>query len=142
MPRHGSVRRFARRSARKGAATLEFAVVAPLVFFLIFALIQFSGLMMNKNLITAAACDGARLASLSDTDSSEDVVALVKARLQRSGMDPARIDVEIEPGQLAAIKSGEEVTVRVITPVSEMTWFWVLTPPNFSVTREITYQRE
>ena len=39
---------------RRGAATVEFAIVAPILFLFIFAVFQFGGLMLVQNVLTAA----------------------------------------------------------------------------------------
>ena len=56
-----------RRTRQNGAAAVEFAIVAPIVFFLVLALFQFTGLLMNQNVMSAAAREGARFASLPQT---------------------------------------------------------------------------
>jgi Flp pilus assembly protein TadG len=64
------------RNNRRGAAVLEFAFVAPLLFFLILGMIEFGRLMMVKQLLTNNAVVGARRAVLpSATDA--DVIAVV-----------------------------------------------------------------
>lgn len=46
---------------QEGAALLEFAIIMPLLFALIFGIIEFSLLLYNKQIITNATREGARL---------------------------------------------------------------------------------
>jgi Flp pilus assembly protein TadG len=48
------------RHNQKGAATVEFAIILPLLLLLIFGMIEFSLLMYNKAMITNASREGAR----------------------------------------------------------------------------------
>ena len=50
------------RSTR-GAAAVEFAIVAPLLFVLIFGIIEFGAILYNKSVITNASREGARYAA-------------------------------------------------------------------------------
>jgi hypothetical protein len=49
---------------QKGAETVEFAIVAPLLFFVIFAIIEFSMMLYNLAIITAGSREVAREASM------------------------------------------------------------------------------
>ena len=106
------------RVRREGAATLEFAIVAPIVFLLILALLQFGSLLMRQNVLTAAAREGARTASLPDTVSTGDVVAIVNDRLQRGGINPAVVDVDVTPTALGSLNTGDSVSVSVTSPMA------------------------
>lgn len=50
------------RSNRRGAAAVEFAIVAPLFFLLILCIIEFGRLMMVEEILVNAARTGARTA--------------------------------------------------------------------------------
>ena len=62
-PRFGAVERKAGWRER-GAAAVEFALIAPLFFILLFAIIDFGALLQNKITLTNAARVGARFGSL------------------------------------------------------------------------------
>ena len=47
----------------RGAAAVEFAIVAPLLFVLIFGIIEFGAILYNKSVITNASREGARYAA-------------------------------------------------------------------------------
>jgi hypothetical protein len=121
---------------------VEFAIVASIVFFLIFALIQFASLLMGQNVLTAAAREGGRAASLPSTVSSDTVVAAVEERLSRGGIDPNQVTVIVTPTTLSTLNKGDEIQVSVSAPVSALGWIWAVAPPAASLSAEITYDRE
>jgi len=49
-----------RTKCQKGAAAVEFAIIAPLLFVLVFGIIEFSVLFFDKQVITNASREGAR----------------------------------------------------------------------------------
>jgi Flp pilus assembly protein TadG len=52
------------RRRRRGAAAVEFAIVAPLFFLLVFGMIEFGRIIMVQQVITNAAREGARVGVL------------------------------------------------------------------------------
>lgn len=132
----------ARRGRRSGASTVEFAIVAPIFFLTVLALVQFAGLLMNQNVLTAAARAGGRMASMPSTSSSSAVIAAAKDRAQRGGISPSSVTVTVTPSTLGTLNAGDEIRVFVSAPISEMTWFWVLSSPGGNLTSELTYLRE
>ena len=127
---------------RNGVSTVEFAFVAPIIFLVLLALIQFAGLSMQKNVLTAAAREGGRVASLPSTVSENTVTTSVREFLQRGGIDPDLVTVEVTPTTLSDTSSGDELRVTVSAPLREMGWIWVISPPNSNLTAEITCDRE
>jgi Flp pilus assembly pilin Flp len=61
-----SVRSGARWTDEQGSAAIEFALVAPLLFIIVFAIIDFSRAYYTLNDLTAAVREGARYASSLD----------------------------------------------------------------------------
>jgi hypothetical protein len=131
-----------RLARRRGAATLEFAIVAPIVFLLVLALIQFAGLLMKQNALTAAAREGARIASLHTTVSTDVVVAKVEERLTRGGIDPDVVAVDVNPTTLGSLNTGDAVSVSVSSPMNEMVWIRVVSMPDLNLSANIAYHRE
>lgn len=145
----GGIRRVKRRrsrirrsASRKGATAVEFAVVAPVVLLVVLALIQFASLLMSLNLLTAAARKGARLASLPTTMSTDAVVSEVREQLERGGIDPSIVTVNVTPTVLNDLMSGEELSVSVSGPMNEMVWIAPTIPSGLNLSAEIAYQRE
>ncbi len=131
-----------RRTRQKGVATVEFAIVAPIVFFLVLALFQFAGLLMNQNVLSAAAREGARVASLPGTTSEDDVVAKVEERLSRGGIYPNVVDVDVNPEVLSNLNSGEAIRVSVTSPMNKMVWIGPFIPSNLNVSAQFACERE
>ena len=88
------------RRNQAGQAMVEFGLVAPLFFLLIFASIDFARLAYTYAAISAAARDGAREISLS-TNQATDCSAIVKIEQVGQGfpirMDPHSISGNTDP---------------------------------------------
>lgn len=82
--------------SERGAAAVEFALVAGLVVTLFFALLEF-GLLLDEQLaIAAAARSGARLAAVEGGDTAR-VRDAIAEELSGFGVDPAAATVSIHP---------------------------------------------
>ena len=129
---------------RNGAATVEFALVVPIIFFIVLASIQFTGLIMSQNVMTAAAREGGRVASMPSTVSTGTVVAAVQDRLSRGGVNSTLVTVNVvTQTPWVELDTGDEVSVSVSGAMSDMSLFGsVSIIPNTSMSAEITYQRE
>jgi len=109
---------------------------------LVLALIQYASLMMSQNVLTAAAREGARVASLPSTGSTNFVVSAVEERLMCGGLEPNVVDIDVSPTGLDGLKSGDEVSVSVSSPMSKMVWIGPFVPSDRHLSAEIAYQRE
>ena len=130
---------------RKGAATLEFALVSPIVIFIVLASIQFAGLLMSQNVLTAAAREGGRVASMPSTVSDHTVIAAVQDRLSRGGVNPALISIKVDTPteEWENLDTGDEMTVSVSGSMREMSWIGAVSIiPSTTLSSEITYKRE
>jgi Flp pilus assembly protein TadG len=117
------------RRNRQGAAVVEFAIVAPLFFMLVFGMIEFGRAIMVKQIITNASREGARCAVLdSTTPTASSVNSLVTTYLQNAGITGATIT--INPAEPTTAGYGAPVTVTVQIPFSRVSWLpapWFLT---------------
>ena len=95
-----------RKRARgdRGAAAVEFALVVPLLFLLVFGMIDFGWAINRYTVLNNATREGVRLASLG-ADSSE-ITASVTESLEDAGLDAAAVVVG-----LAARRPGWRVRV-------------------------------
>lgn len=100
-----------------GAALLEFAIVMPLLFALIFGIIEFSLLLYNKQIITNAAREGARLGIIvksprvSDSEIRTEIKKYAQNHLVTFGSDTLEdSDINIVRGSLAF---GAELKITV-----------------------------
>jgi Flp pilus assembly protein TadG len=113
---HGS-----RRSGPRGVAAVEFAIVAPLFFLMIFGMIEFGRAIMVQQVLTNAAREGARLAVLdSPTPTHGKVVSTVVAYLNNESLSGAT--VTINPTEPTTAGYGMPVTVTVQIPFSYVSW--------------------
>ena len=104
-------------SRRRGAAAVEFAIVAPITFALFFAAYEFSRVNMVRHSIDIAAYEGAR-AGITPGATVEDVELRVNRILNGVGVRGATIDVTPDPiGRTTA-----EVTVDLDVAMGPNSW--------------------
>ncbi|MDZ7615745.1 MAG: TadE/TadG family type IV pilus assembly protein [Patescibacteria group bacterium] len=110
------------RINRRGAAAVEFAVIAPVFFLLVFGMIEFGRMIMVQQIITNAAREGARIAVLdgATTHGSGGVANTVDEYLEGAGIRGATVTVIPDPPDSAGW--GEPVTVTVSIPFSQVSW--------------------
>ena len=86
---HAPVGRVKRRvrGSTAGQSLTEFALITPVLLLLLFAIIQFSIVMVQRNALSFAARQGARAATIHGTEPSSDdqICAAVRAGLSSSG---------------------------------------------------------
>jgi Flp pilus assembly protein TadG len=99
---------------------VEFAVVAPLFFLLIFGMIEFGRMVMVQQVITNGSREGARIAVL-DGATTDEVVTTVENYLQNASV--AGADVAVTPNPPSSAGYGEPVTVVVSIPFDQVSWF-------------------
>lgn len=112
------------RKHRRGAAAVEFAIIAPIFFLLILGMIEVGRGVMVQQIITNASREGARLAVLPGSTSSE-VTARVDDILNSSGIDSATTQILDENGSPIDPQSsgyGEVIKVVVTVPFSSVSW--------------------
>lgn len=122
------------RSRRRGAAVVEFAIIAPVLFLLVFGMIDLGRAMMVQNLITNAARDGARSAVL-DGSTAEGVEAQITEYLSASTIDSA--NVTVSPNPLTNADLGDPVSVTVEVPFNSVSWLpksWFLAGATLQAT--------
>lgn len=110
------------RQDRRGASLVEFSLVAPLLFMMIFSIFEFSRILMVQNTVADGARHAAREASLPTTLSASTVEANLRTRLSDSVPTDAAMTVNVLPADLSTLKSGDEVIVRVSLRYSDVSW--------------------
>jgi len=98
---------------------VEFAIVAPLFFLLIFGMIEFGRMVMVQQIITNGSREGARIAVLDGTSTAE-IATAVEAYLQNASI--AGADVTISPDPPNSAGYGEPVSVTVSIPFNQVSW--------------------
>lgn len=117
-PRKGTQRRFRARD-RKGAAVVEFAVIAPLFFLLILGIVEFGRAMMVKQVLTNASREGARRAVI-ESATIPEVEDLVQKYLAGASISGA--SVSVTPAALDTLGLGDPVSVQVSVPFNSVSW--------------------
>jgi Flp pilus assembly protein TadG len=107
------------RKKRRGAAAVEFAVVAPIFLLLVFGMIEYGRMVMVQQVLTNASREGARCAVL-DGSTHQQVVDTITAYLTSGSIQGANITVNPTNPEDAAF--GDPVTVTVDIGFSEVSW--------------------
>ena len=113
-----------RRNDRRGTSAVEFAFIAPVFFLLVIGMLEFGRAMMVQQLLTNAARQGARTATLDSTNNSSNptpssiVTSEVNSVLAAANVTGAT--TSISPSLPAA--AGTDVSVTVSVPYMSVTW--------------------
>ena len=116
------------RRYRRGAAAVEFALVAPLFFAMIFGIVEAGRMLHVQQIMTNATREGARRAMLSGATNGH-VKQIVRETLANSGISVTEEKVKVNPPDLTVTTNGTPITVSVEIPFSQVTW---LPSPMFS----------
>jgi len=93
--------------------------VAPLFFLLILGMIEFGRMIMVQQVITNGSREGARIAVLDGSTTSE-VTSAVEEYLRNSAVSGATVTVPPDPPSSAGY--GEPVTVTVSVAFNQVSW--------------------
>ena len=124
-------------SARRGAATVEFAITAPIVFLLFFAAFDFCRLSMITHTAEQAAYEGARRGAIPGATALQ-AQQEAESELARIGIQQA--SVAVSPSEI--LSSTERVTVTVRIPLAANGWVSPRVLNNSYITRSCTLTRE
>ena len=102
-------------------AAVEFAVVAPVFFLLIFGMIEYGRMVMVQQVITNASREGARLAVL-DGANFEEINSQVNDYLNSASINAVNAMVTVEPDPPSSAGFGEPITVSVSIAFSKVSW--------------------
>ncbi len=115
--RSGKRPRSARRRHRRGAMLVEFALTAPVLFLVFFAMVEFSRVHLIRNTMQNAAYEGAR-AGIVPGATVADVKAEVNSLLRAVSVVNATVDV-----QPTVIRfDTPEITVTIDVPMDSNDW--------------------
>jgi len=139
-------RRWNRRKKR-GAVIVEFALIVPFLFIVIFGVIDFSRAYAQLNAINAGLREGARYASVMRDPAAVGAEALVKTKVQAmagvfgyNSLDASKVSLTLatDPG------TGSQFVIVTVTahpvPLPVLGKFLGLSP--FSITRSVRYRWE
>jgi len=120
------------RRNRRGAAVVEFAIVAPVFFLLIFGMIEYGRMVMVQQVLTNASREGARKAVLEGVSDSE-VQTAVSSYLTSASISGATVTVTTTAAVPPDVADSRTVTVTI--PFSQVSW---LPSPMFLGTTTLT----
>lgn len=98
-------------AGERASASVEFALVLPLVLILAMALVQVALLAKDQLVVTGAARAGARQAAVSTDDAAVRQAVVDEA----VSLDPSRLDVVVD--RLGGIGTSVSVSVRYQAPI-------------------------
>lgn len=113
---------YRRPARRRGAAAVEFALVAPVFFLFVFGLIELGRAVMIQQCLTNASRVGCRHAVLATTRTDEQVKSVVQDHLRSAISDPSLVTCNVNPENLFGIDPGSQVTVSVSVNFAELSW--------------------
>lgn len=117
-------RRNHQRDSRRGAAVVEFAIIAPLFFLLVVGCIEFGRALMVQQILTNASRVGAREAiTLNSTES--EVINATSSYATNASLSGVVVSVNPSP---AAAQAGDMITVNISVPFGNVSWMptWFL----------------
>ena len=142
-----------RPSSRRGAAAVEFAVIAPLLFMLIFGMIEIGRAIMVAQIVVNASREGCRQATLSSKTVAE-VVTWTTQYLNSAGVSSTAIASTAlydEDGNaitnLSNISAGDPVRMTVTVNFAQLTWLpagfaMSVMPQGAQITASTTMRKE
>jgi len=116
-----NVRKLCRKN-RRGAAVVEFAVVAPVFILLVFGMVEYGRMVMVQQVLTNAAREGARKAVLDGANATTiktDIVGYLTAA-KVNGVTTS--NVTISPADPNAATAGTPITVTISVPFANVSW--------------------
>jgi len=121
------------RKMRRGVATLEFALILPIILLVLLAVVQFSTYLLGTQAIQAAAAVGAREATL--PGATPPVVQQAVERSLGSWRFSADVDpVVIEPTGWENLPTGSSVSVTVSVDADKAALNALRGTPGFDLT--------
>jgi Flp pilus assembly protein TadG len=110
-------------AGRGGASALEFAIVAPLFFLLVFGLVELGRCLMVQHLLTNAARQGCRVAVI-EGKTTADVNTTVTNLLSGQGISGATTTVQVNgaTADASTAVAGDKINVSVSIPAGSTSW--------------------
>ena len=107
------------RKRRRGLATVEAALVFPLLLIVTFGCIEYGWIFLKSQQITNAARQGARIAARPDSVNG-DVTSAIGTMLGAVGIGSGEYSVDIVPTDVTTPEPGDILTVTVTVPYTNI----------------------
>ncbi len=118
---------------RRGVAAVEFALIVPIFFLLVFGMIEYGRMVMVQQTLTNSSREGARLAVV-DGATVDSVKDVVENYLSSAAVAVDRNNILVSPDP-ATTTFGDPITVTISVPYSDVSW---LPTPTFLGNTTIT----
>lgn len=109
----------------RGSATVEFALVLPILMLLMFGIIEFGRVLSVQHLLNTAAREGARTAALPGADNAT-VIAKINEVLSGAGL--SYDSLQLTPSDVSSAGRNDPVTVRVQVNYESVAWVGGIVP--------------
>lgn len=107
------------QGSRRGTASVEFALVAPLIFLFFFGSIEFGRLIMIMHALDSAAREGCRVA-VTWKATRQDVADTVSERLATFGITDYTLMVE--PNSPSQVSQWAPISVHIEAAYTDLAW--------------------
>ena len=110
------------KKKRIGAATVEMAIVFPLLLLITLGAIRYGWLFLKAQQITNAARMGARTAVLPDADTTQ-VTTMINNLMTAANINPSDCTITISPSDYyddSLYDVGTSITVKITIPASKV----------------------
>ncbi len=127
------------KSARRGAAAVEFAVVLPIFLTFLFGIIEFGRAIMVQQILINASREGNRTGIVENLDTAA-ITQVIQDYVQAAGLDSANVAVTPDP---TTVESGTPIRVVVTVPYADVSWIapqWLT--GNFNLVGVSTMRKE
>ncbi|MDP8245602.1 MAG: TadE/TadG family type IV pilus assembly protein [Candidatus Hinthialibacter antarcticus] len=109
----------------RGSATVEFALVLPILMLMLFGIIEFGRVLSVQHLLNTAVREGARMAALPGADNAT-VIAKVNEVLSGAGV--SYDGLQLTPADVSSASRNDPVTVRVQVNYESVAWVGGIVP--------------
>ena len=100
---------------QRGVASLEFALVLPLLVLLVFGIMEYGWIFFRMHELSSTVRDAARVAVRPDT-TDLGVRQRARSMMDAYGMGDSGYTLNIDPGSVETLVLGEEITVTIQVP--------------------------
>lgn len=121
MPRRSPLDRI---EVRRGAATVEMAIAAPVLFVIIFGVFEITHAFMIQHLIQDAARQGCRVA-ICPLKTNQDVQSMINSVLAREGVTGATTTILVNNAttDVVSARAGDDVSVKIQLDTSSIAMY-------------------
>jgi Flp pilus assembly protein TadG len=120
------------KRARRGTTLVEFAVVAPLLFSLVFLFVEFDRYVVTAHALKEASRVGCRVAVL-EGSTLEEVESDVARILEPFSVK--KYSMTVTPALTTAIDAGDPITVNIAVAYDDIAW---LPTPKYLAGKQIS----